>query len=125
MFNSTPLKIVFKKIIAFFVFQMLFFITNVIAEVDNTGLDVPIMLKYKQSISPSLNVGELPFHRAFQVIDWQSGVSNDGAGERPVWKKRYEIVKKDKYTSIVSEKTKQARVLELIYFIQMIQKSNN
>ncbi|WP_372737084.1 hypothetical protein [Neptunomonas sp.] len=94
------------------------------------------MLRYKPDIPPAFHVRERPFESAFQIIDRRTLTSSDASGEAsgedsrdmPVWKKGYKQETEEKSDPVVSEisaeKVKFASVLELIYFIRMIQKGN-
>lgn len=129
MVNIFPLKVIVNRLSALLIFTMPFFMSNVVADVEMVGTDIPIMLKYKDGTHFSYNVRSLPFERAFKIVDRQPLVSDDGGGDRPVWKNDYRMVNQDKNDPIVSEKKsetiKYAKVLELLYFIQLIQKSSN
>ena len=128
MSNIFSLKVIVNRSAALLIFTMSFFISNVAADVEMIGADVPIMLKYKHDITPSIEVAKVPFERAFQIINRQPLVSG-GSGGMPVWKNGYRLEEKEKNHSAVSEKMAEkiryARVLELLYFIQLIQKSNH
>ncbi|SIS96673.1 hypothetical protein [Neptunomonas antarctica] len=127
MFNTFPLKVVVNKSSLLLVLSMSLFISNVVADVEVIDANVPIMLKNKNDIASSFQVRELPFERAFKVIGHRPLVS--GYAENPVFKNGYSMLENDKNDPVVSEKNsekiKYQKILELIYFIQMIQKSNN
>lgn len=129
MFNYFSLKVIIDKASVIFIFIMSFFISSAIAEVEMASVDVPIMLKYKHDMIYSSHVGKLPFERAYQVFERRSLPPGDGREEILVWKKGYKMEGKDKNDVVDSENRsdtiKYARVLELIYFIQLIQKSNH
>lgn len=122
MFNYFSLKVIIDKASVIFIFIMSFFISSAIAEVEMASVDVPIMLKYKHDMIYSSHVGKLPFER-------RSLPPGDGREEILAWKKGYKMEGKDKNDVVGSENRsdtiKYARVLELIYFIQLIQKSNH
>lgn len=134
MFNTFSFRMSIKKSSVPLIFSMSFFISHPVAALDILGTDVPIMLKYKHDIRPSFHVRELPFESSFQIFDRQvlasSDASRDDSKDMPVWKKgyNYKVAAQEKVdlsiSAMKSEKVKYASVLELIYFIQMIQKGN-
>ncbi|SFG38573.1 hypothetical protein [Neptunomonas qingdaonensis] len=137
MFNTFSFRKSVKKSSVPLIFSMSFFISHLVAAVEIIATDVPVMLTYKHDITPTTHVRALAFDSAFQIIDRQSLASSDAfsdaslddSGDMPVWKKGYnKAAAKEKIdlaeSEKKSEKVKNASVLELIYFIQMIQKGN-
>ena len=58
----------------------------------------------------------------FQVIDGRALVSGHGARDMPVWGNRYQEDIGNTYGPYGGEQAVRARVLELVYYIQSIQK---
>jgi len=68
------------------------------------------------------NNGEYPFRLVFEVIDGRQNVAAHGERLMPVWGDRYSIDAGDKYGPYGSESVINGRILELVYFIQSVQK---
>ena len=83
--------------------------------------DLTRLAKNNHGLYPSLGSGDYPFQRVFQVIDGRTLVSGHGDRTMPVWGSRYKMEEGDKYGPMGAEKIIRGRVLELVYYIQMIQ----
>lgn len=72
------------------------------------------------------NAGRFPFLIVFQTIDGRAGVRAHGEGPMPVWGNRYTESSGaqglEPYKGYTAEPFVRARILELTYFIQSIQK---
>jgi hypothetical protein len=68
------------------------------------------------------NGGEFPFLKVFQVIDGRQSIPAHGARPMPVWGMRYQEEVGEKYGPYGGEAAVRARVLELVYYLQSIQK---
>lgn len=60
------------------------------------------------------NDGVYPFLRVFQIIDGRTQVAGHGERAMPVWGDRYKLENAEAYT--------RARILELVYYIQNLQR---
>jgi len=69
------------------------------------------------------NGGEFPFLKIFQVIDGRQNIQAHGERPMPVWGKRYQEEAGEKYGPYGGEAAVRARVLELTYYLQSIQKN--
>ncbi|WP_372836422.1 cytochrome c [Pontibacterium sp.] len=65
--------------------------------------------------------GEFPFYRVFKIIDGRTLVSAHGDRAMPIWGNRYKMEAGDKYGPMGGEQMIRARILELVYYLQMIQ----
>ena len=68
------------------------------------------------------NDGKFPFLKVFHTIDGRQNIGAHGTREMPVWGPRYQKDIGDKYGPYGGEAAIRARVLELVYYIQSIQK---
>lgn len=68
------------------------------------------------------NNGKYPFRNIFEVIDGRQNVAAHGERLMPVWGDRYSFASGDKYGPYGSEEIIRGRILELVYFINGIQK---
>jgi mono/diheme cytochrome c family protein len=68
------------------------------------------------------NGGEFPFLKIFQVIDGRQSIQAHGARPMPVWGMRYQEEIGEKFGPYGGEAAVRARVLELTYYLQSIQK---
>lgn len=72
------------------------------------------------------NGGKFPFLAVFQTIDGRAVVKTHGDGPMPIWGNRYSEDSgawgAEPYKSYSSEAFVRARILELTYFIQTLQK---
>lgn len=72
------------------------------------------------------NNGQYPFQRVFQTIDGRAVVKTHGAGPMPIWGERYTVTSgaagAEPYRAYTAEAFVRARVLELTYYIQSLQK---
>ncbi len=66
--------------------------------------------------------GVYPFLKVFQVIDGRTEVSGHGDRAMPVWGDRYKLEAVEKYGSFGGETATRGRVLELVYYLQSIQR---
>ena len=66
--------------------------------------------------------GKFPFLKVFQVIDGRSTVVGHGTREMPIWGQRYSSDVGEKYGPYGSEAAVRARMLELVYYVQSMQK---
>lgn len=82
--------------------------------------DLTQLAKNNQGEYPT-KAGEYPFYRVFKIIDGRTVVSAHGDRAMPVWGDRYQMEAGDKYGPMGSEQVIRARILELVYYIQMIQ----
>jgi len=83
--------------------------------------DLTVLAKNNDGQYPAMKTGQYPFFRVFQIIDGRTLVSGHGDRAMPVWGNRYKLEAGDKYGPMGSEKAIRGRVLELVYYIQMIQ----
>jgi len=65
--------------------------------------------------------GEYPFMRIFQTIDGRAVIAGHGERAMPVWGDRYKMENIKGYGSFGDEAAVRARILELVYYIQLIQ----
>lgn len=72
------------------------------------------------------NNGQYPFLQVFQTIDGRAVVKAHGAGPMPIWGDRYSVASgaagAEPYKTYSAEPFVRARVLELTYYIQSLQK---
>lgn len=68
------------------------------------------------------NDGEYPFLKVFQTIDGRTVVSGHGDRAMPIWGDRYQAQTGVPPNTYASETMVRARVLELVYYIQTIQR---
>jgi mono/diheme cytochrome c family protein len=73
------------------------------------------------------NQGQFPFERVMRVIDGRSEVGAHGTRTMPIWGDRYlsessAAYMREPYRSYTAEPLVRARILELTYYIQSIQK---
>jgi mono/diheme cytochrome c family protein len=72
------------------------------------------------------NNGQYPFLRVFQTIDGRAAVKAHGAGPMPIWGERYTVdsgaAGAEPYKTYSAEPFVRARILELTYYIQSLQK---
>ena len=68
------------------------------------------------------NRGEFPFRKVLDVIDGSSVVTGHGNREMPAWGDRFQFQAGAKYGPYGSETVVRARILELVYYLQSIQK---
>lgn len=68
------------------------------------------------------NDGKFPFLRVMQMIDGRTLIEAHGGREMPVWGQRYTADVGEKYGPYGGEVAVRARILELVYYIQSIQK---
>jgi len=67
------------------------------------------------------NAGEYPFMRLYQMIDGRADVSGHGERAMPIWGDRYTKQDIERYGSFGAEDVVQARILQLVFYIQAIQ----
>lgn len=65
------------------------------------------------------NGGEFPFWRVYGVIDGREEVKGHGSRDMPVWG---QVFRSQAATSPVAESIVRGRILELVYYIQSLQK---
>ena len=66
--------------------------------------------------------GEYPFFRVYQTIDGRVFVPGHGDKDMPIWGARYLEEDAERYgTSFGGEDVVRARILQLVYYIQMLQ----
>ena len=72
------------------------------------------------------NNGQYPFLQIFQTIDGRAVVKAHGAGPMPIWGDRYIVASgaagAEPYKTYSAEPFVRARILELTYYIQSLQK---
>ncbi len=68
------------------------------------------------------NEGEFPFDHVFQVIDGRAEVAAHGDRKMPVWGDRYSLDAGERYEPYDRKAVITGRILELVYYIQSIQK---
>jgi mono/diheme cytochrome c family protein len=72
------------------------------------------------------NNGQYPFMKVFQTIDGRAVVKAHGAGPMPIWGDRYTVdsgaAGAEPYKTYSAEPFVRARILELTYYIQSLQK---
>jgi mono/diheme cytochrome c family protein len=68
------------------------------------------------------NSGRFPLDQMLQIIDGRTQVSGHGTREMPVWGSRYEAEIGKEYGPYGNEAIVRARILELTYYLQTIQK---
>jgi mono/diheme cytochrome c family protein len=82
-------------------------------------------LKVKPSDLTTLskrNDGKFPFLKVFQTIDGRAIVPAHGTRDMPIWGQRYSQDIGEKYGPYGGETAIRARLLELVYYIQSIQR---
>ena len=67
------------------------------------------------------NGGKYPFEWVMEMIDGRAVVPSHGEREMPVWGSKYKKEDAEHYGPFGSEEVARARILELVYYIQMIQ----
>jgi len=67
------------------------------------------------------NAGEYPFMRLYQMIDGRTDVAGHGDRAMPIWGDRYRKEDVERYGAFGGEDVVQARILQLVYYIQAIQ----
>jgi mono/diheme cytochrome c family protein len=68
------------------------------------------------------NNGKFPLLRVMEMIDGRGAVPAHGPRTMPVWGRRYVEEAGEKYGPYGSESAVRARILELVYYIQSLQK---
>ena len=68
------------------------------------------------------NDGKFPLLRVFQMIDGRAVVGAHGERTMPVWGQRYSTELGDRYGPYGAEAAVRARILELVYYVQSLQK---
>ena len=68
------------------------------------------------------NQGGFPFLKVFQTIDGRQVVSGHGDRPMPIWGDRYIAQSKLKYGPYGGETAARARILELVYYVQQMQR---
>lgn len=68
------------------------------------------------------NNGKYPYRMIFQIIDGRQNVAAHGERMMPIWGDRYSIEASAEYGPYGAKKVIHGRILELLYFIQGIQK---
>ncbi len=68
------------------------------------------------------NGGNFPFLKVFHTIDGRQEIPAHGTSDMPVWGARYKKDIGEKYGPYGGEAAIRARILELVYYIQSIQK---
>jgi mono/diheme cytochrome c family protein len=72
------------------------------------------------------NNGQYPFLQVFQTIDGRAVIKAHGAGPMPIWGERYIVASgaagAEPYKTYSAEPFVRARILELTYYIQSLQK---
>lgn len=67
------------------------------------------------------NKGEYPFLRVYQTIDGRVQVPGHGDRDMPIWGMRYLEEDAMRYGSFGGEDVVRARILQLVYYIQLLQ----
>ncbi len=67
------------------------------------------------------NNGEYPFLRVYQTIDGRVQVPGHGGRDMPIWGMRYLEEDAMRYGSFGGEDVVRARILQLVYYIQLLQ----
>lgn len=67
------------------------------------------------------NKGEYPFLTVYQTIDGRVQVPGHGDRDMPIWGMRYLIEDARRYGGFGGEEVVRARILQLVYYIQMLQ----
>lgn len=68
------------------------------------------------------NGGEYPFLRVYGMIDGRgTEVKGHGTREMPIWGRRYLEEDKERYGPFGGEEVVQARILQIVYYIQTLQ----
>jgi mono/diheme cytochrome c family protein len=83
--------------------------------------DLTVLARNNGGQYPDIKAGKYPFQRVFQIIDGRTLVSGHGDRAMPVWGNRYQMDVGEKYGPMGGEKAVRGRILELVYYIQMIQ----
>jgi mono/diheme cytochrome c family protein len=65
--------------------------------------------------------GQYPFYKVFQIIDGRTLVSGHGDKEMPIWGARYRGEEGSKHGPVGAERVVRGRILELVYYLQLIQ----
>ena len=86
--------------------------------------DLTSLAKNNGGQYPKLKAGQYPFLQVYQVIDGRTAIGVHGERAMPVWGNRY-LAEQPGGTSSYGgdyEKMVRGRILELVYYIQSIQK---
>ena len=67
------------------------------------------------------NKGEYPFLRVYQTIDGRVQVPGHGDRDMPIWGMRYLEEDAQRYGGFGGEDVVRARILQLVYYIQLLQ----
>jgi len=67
------------------------------------------------------NEGEYPFFRVYQTIDGRILIPGHGDRDMPIWGMRYLEEDAMRYGNFGGEDVVRARILQLVYYIQMLQ----
>lgn len=67
------------------------------------------------------NDGAFPVQKIFMIVDGRTGIRGHGY-PMPVWGKRYEAEADETYGPFGAEQVVRARILELVFFLQGIQR---
>lgn len=65
--------------------------------------------------------GEYPFYKVYQTIDGRILVPGHGDRDMPIWGVRYLEEDAERYGGFGGEDVVRARILQLVYYIQMLQ----
>lgn len=84
--------------------------------------DLTLLAKNNTGQYPDTQKGGYPFYRVFQVIDGRTQVAAHGDRTMPVWGRRYREEAEAYYGPMGAEKEIRARILELVYYIQSLQR---
>ena len=67
------------------------------------------------------NAGKYPFMQIYQMVDGRADVAGHGDRAMPIWGDRYNKEDVERYGGFGAEDVVQARILQLVYYIQAIQ----
>jgi len=86
--------------------------------------DLTSLAKNNGGQYPDIKAGAFPFQHVYQVIDGRSMVAPHGDRAMPVWGNRYLMEQPNSLSNYPGEyeKVVRGRILELVYYIQSIQK---
>jgi len=143
MINSSMFQKIFKFLFFVLFVVLLLGITDVVAEEELIGADeyrisclschgvggkgdgpMAKLLTVQPSdltVIAKNNESIFPLDQVFRVIDGRHGVTGHGDRDMPIWGARYLREDAERYGSFGGEDVVQSRILELVYYIQLIQ----
>lgn len=143
MVKMSVFQNIFVSLGLLLIFLLFFGITNVGAEEELVGSDeyrisclschgtggkgngpMAKVLKVQPSDLTTIvknNEGIFPLDKVFRIIDGRHGVTGHGERDMPIWGARYLSEDAARYGDFGGEDVVRLRILELVYYIQLIQ----